>query len=315
MSKRLEKILFIGAGGFLGLLSALVTHVAVAQPPADATYKTKKVCVVCHNVTNKELVAAFEKTAHPQALLPADKAGAIVASFGDDCPMEKSDIVTVIGVGKRSQAYVGKDGKVLPGKWLVKEKKWAPLQSVDAATQCLPCHVTAFDTAKKTYGEMGVQCEACHGPGSAHASSGDKTKTGQMSTLSPDKQAMVCAQCHSVGTSVKDPTLKHAVGYKWGDDIKTHLKLAEVTGPAMNQQYNEWLASTHATQNVGCTTCHEVHGPASANEAMLKKPGNELCMGCHATDVAKEGHPKVTEAIKCIMCHMPQGMHTFKMPK
>jgi len=314
MSKPRKNALFAAAAAVAAAGAVLtVTHIAVAQPPADATYSGSKLCVVCHKATHKELVEAFEKTAHPKALLKASDPGAIVADFGEDCPVNRPDIHMVLGVGKRSQAYIGKDGKTLPGKWFVNEKRWKPLQVVDATTQCVPCHVTGYDAAKKSYNEAGVQCEACHGPGSAHATTGDKTKIGQISALPFDRQAMICGQCHSEGVSVKDPSFKHPVGMKWGDDLKDFLKLAEVKGPGMNQQYNEWLLSKHAVSQVGCTTCHEVHGKGSENVAMLKKPQNALCMDCHADAVAKPSHPKVPEGVKCSLCHMPQGMHTFKM--
>lgn len=315
MNKRLEKLGLWTGGTVAGLIAVLaVAHVAVAEPPADATYKGMDTCVMCHKLTHKELTEAFLKSAHPKALLDASEEGAIVADFSGDCPLEKDMISMVLGVGKRQQSYIGKDNKTLPAKWDVAKKTWVPQEVVDAITQCVPCHVTDFKEDSKEWLQKGVTCESCHGPGSAHAASPKKELIGQMGELEPARQAMVCGQCHSRGVSVKDPTYKHPVGYKWGDDLTKYLKLDEVKGPALNQQYNEWLMSTHATSKVGCTTCHEVHGKGTANVAMLKKPQNALCMDCHAADVAAEGHPKVTDAIKCSMCHMPQGMHTFKMP-
>jgi predicted CXXCH cytochrome family protein len=61
--------------------------------------------------------------------------------------------------------------------------------------KCLPCHTTGygrggFGQADPKIDLGGVQCEECHGPGSLHASTADKTKI----TRTPS--AAVCARCH-----------------------------------------------------------------------------------------------------------------------
>jgi len=314
MSKRFEKWLFTGIGTLAAAgVVLVVTHIAVAEIPPDATYKgSEKVCNLCHKVTSKELTEAFLKTAHPKALLAADKAGAIVADF-TGAPVKKEDIQYALGVGRGKQAYIGKDGKLLPAYWNVKDKKWVEQPIEDAIKNCVPCHVVGYDSAKSTWVEAGVQCESCHGPGSAHATKPVADNIGQNKKLPPDRQAMICGQCHAQGTST-DGSRNYPVGYKWGDDLNKYFKLAEVTGKKPNQQYNEWHSSKHAKSDpvVGCTTCHEVHGAASSNKYMLKKAENELCGSCHADALAKPEHPKVTDAMKCSMCHMPEGMHTFK---
>jgi predicted CXXCH cytochrome family protein len=311
---RFEKIAFTGLGALLASAIVLgVTHVAVAQAPADATYKGMNLCVLCHKVKHPVIAEAFPKTAHPKALRTPDEEGAIVAKFDEDSPVSKADIAYILGVGKRKQAYIGKDGKTLPGQWDVKNSKWIRQEVVDGMTQCVPCHVTGMDMKTKAWNEKGITCESCHGAGSAHATTGDKTKINNPKTLTPERSAMLCGQCHARGTTL-DGTMPRSMTYKFGDDLSKHIKLAEVKGPAANQQYNEWLGSKHATSGVTCTGCHDIHGPGSANPGQLKKAEKELCSGCHAADLAKPEHPKLTDAMKCGLCHMPQGTHTFKMP-
>ncbi len=72
----------------------------------------------------------------------------------------------------------------------------------DYDMQCLPCHVTGMD-GKGTVGGfvsmqengwmVGVQCEACHGPGSQHAQRPKKFKTKKIT-------ASTCIKCHTVDT-------------------------------------------------------------------------------------------------------------------
>lgn len=65
---------------------------------------------------------------------------------------------------------------------------------------CVPCHVTgwrapggsAFSNLKRF---SGVQCEACHGPGSAHIASA--TKTGPKSGIVRRPTAATCGVCHT----------------------------------------------------------------------------------------------------------------------
>lgn len=73
--------------------------------------------------------------------------------------------------------------------------------------KCLVCHVTGYETLKEVKSELsGVQCESCHGPGSAyikvHAKK-DKEgarKAGMIAHPTPDS----CKTCHNE----KSPTFK-----------------------------------------------------------------------------------------------------------
>lgn len=312
--KQVEKPVFTALGVALAAVAVVgVTRMALAEPPADATFKGRTLCLGCHSKLTTEITDAYAKTAHPKALQTPDQPGAVVATFDEDSPFKKEDIAYVLGVGKRQQAYVGKDGKLLPAEWDVQNKKWKPAQAADATAECVPCHTNGYDAAKKTWIDAGVSCESCHGPGSAHAASADKTKIGNPSKLPPAKQAMVCARCHSAGVT-KDGAHKYPAGLKWGDDITTVFTLTDVKGPGRNQQYNEWMKSTHAGKDVTCVTCHEPHGKGATTEAQLVKPEKELCSGCHAAALQSATHPKLTDAMKCGLCHMPQGSHTFAVP-
>ncbi len=61
-------------------------------------------------------------------------------------------------------------------------------------TECLACHTVAFECSngkpdRRSMEQFpGVQCESCHGPGSAHAASEGRT---------PVEPGLVCAKCHT----------------------------------------------------------------------------------------------------------------------
>lgn len=90
----------------------------------------------------------------------------------------------------------------------ITEKPWE-------STQCLRCHVTAYDAVARTtppmiYIEDGVQCESCHGPGSLHVADGRRFWMQRDTTVDtgahirrPD--ARVCTECHRPASPTWDP--------------------------------------------------------------------------------------------------------------
>ena len=83
------------------------------------------------------------------------------------------------------------------------------------ASQCLRCHVTAYDRQTNTVPrnirlEYGVQCESCHSQGSRHVTDGrrywmegDRTVDTAANIVRPDGR--VCAQCHRRNSPTWDP--------------------------------------------------------------------------------------------------------------
>ena len=111
--KQVEKPVFTALGVALAAVAVVgVTRMALAEPPADATFKGRTLCLGCHSKLTTEITDAYAKTAHPKALQTPDQPGAVGATFDEDSPFKKEDIAYVLGVGKRQQAYVGKDGKL-----------------------------------------------------------------------------------------------------------------------------------------------------------------------------------------------------------
>ncbi|MDO8684329.1 MAG: cytochrome c3 family protein [Armatimonadota bacterium] len=277
-------------------------------------YKGADGCKMCHQFKNKPIVEGHAKTAHAKALQDAAKnPAAIVAVFEANAPIKKEQIKYVLGTGRVYQGYIGADMKTLPAEWNVKEKKWVATSAVDAAKQCIGCHVTGYDAAKATWAEDGVRCEACHGPGMAHASSGDKTKILNPKSLAPDKKAMLCGQCHSKGTDTTK-TYAFPVNYKAGEDLSKYFIAANSATAGRNQQYSELKGSKHFANGVVCVTCHEPHGAGTTEPFQLRKPIIDTCLECHAVKDMKTHAPSAPAGSTCATCHMPGARHTFKKP-
>lgn len=303
----------------LTLIAVLLLGYA-ASAKRTSKYIGSSECLVCHEDSHPAIVAAHAKTKHRLAMTDAaKKPAAIVAVFDEDSPFKKSDVRYVLGTGTVYQDYLDKDLKLLPGRWLVKEKKWTQAQQVDAVTQCVGCHVTNFEPEAKTWTELGVGCEACHGSGAAHSESMEAKDIVNPKNLDVKKQNMICGQCHSQAT---DGSGKYAFSPKFvpGQELGQFLKLKEVCEGAPNAQYNTFLTSKHASTGSTCVTCHDSHGDKAKAAYQLRAPINTGCLGCHSVQIGetkavvdlKTHAPDADADATCATCHMPGGSHAFK---
>lgn len=160
---------------------------------------------------------------------------------------------------------------------------------------CFVCHTTGATPSSAeaplfqdnrpgmagTFVEAGVQCEACHGPGSNHV------PNPSARNIYVNSSATDCAQCHD---RTGDARILAADGF-----IRNY------------QQYAELRASGgHA--NFDCTYCHDPH--ASTQYDRARGIRNE-CTACHS-DMNLALHEGLTftrgdysEPLTCQSCHMP----------
>lgn len=305
-----KQSLVIAVAGVIAIMASSL----VIGDVHTAAYKGSATCKMCHKNMHKAIVEGYEKTAHPIAMQKADTPGAILGDFSSNTAFTKDKVAFVLGRGRSEQAYLDANLQVLPAEWVVKSKSWKPTAAADGSTQCIGCHVTGYNPTTKAYVEAGVGCEECHGPGGDHVGGPSKTTIVNPKNLGGKEQAMLCGQCHSVG---KDTTGKYAfpVNFRPGDDLTKSFVDAKPTAPGRNQQYSELMQSKHGQMGFSCILCHDPHNVAG-QPLQLKKPINDLCLGCHAgtiKDMATHA-PSAPAGATCATCHMPNGQHTFKKP-
>ena len=143
-------------------------------------------------------------------------------------------------------------------------------------------------------------CEACHGPGSLHADSGDPSLITVFSDLAGNDATGICLTCHERGTAM------------------------------------EWMGSTHAMNDVACTDCHGMHGTrqilvdtvptesmasfirtslehadAPQPKSLLKDIEALVCFDCHQDQMAQfnftSHHPVREGFMTCTDCHSRDG--------
>jgi predicted CXXCH cytochrome family protein len=203
-----------------------------------------------------------------------------------------------------------------------------PERSFDA--RCARCHTSGYEFraapadargARSSWRALGVDCEQCHGPASAHVAhwSGAEKPSGpdplpRLASLPRERALDVCLACHleaepfSHGIAPGDDLLERVEPTLLDDDARL-----DATGRSLELVYEgvSFLASTCAAAGrLTCTDCHDAHGGANRN-ALVESTGraNGLCVRCHA-DVASDGtehthHAASGSAALCVNCHMP----------
>ncbi|MCA9915996.1 MAG: hypothetical protein KC496_21725, partial [Anaerolineae bacterium] len=208
--------------------------VVVAQDFSDAEYIGRGECNDCH----RDVDRAHRDSPHVLALQDVadeENKDAILGDFsqGDDIrtvlfpgeseprPFTAADIVFAMGSGQHAQTYLVATGEheylVLPAEWNTLAQAWEPLALADAwpdpvydfVTNCAGCHTTGLDASRGRWEDDGVECEACHGPGSTHAdlvddagsSIDDEEVAAIRGAIAFTSDSQMCGQCHSRGTT------------------------------------------------------------------------------------------------------------------
>lgn len=221
--------------------------------------------------------------------------------------------------------------------------------------RCAECHATDYQrnfgrrsqSYASTQSEIGVGCEACHGPGSAHLDWAEGREVGQAGldpfgfTISLGKGDVAtdigqCAGCHSRREALEDGNPLPGTAYH--DTYNLALLrpgLYHADGQILDEVYvyGSFLQSKMARRGVSCMNCHDPHA------AGLKAEGNAVCTQCHSPagnpdfptlrqadydTPAHHFHEPGTDGAQCKSCHMIERVymgidgrrdHSFRVPR
>lgn len=273
---------------------------------AGSDYVTSAKCGECH----KELYDTFRKSGHPWKL------NKVVGGKAPEYPFTKlpalpegytwNDISYVIGGFNWKTRFMNKDGFIItdkPGasgdaKYLNQYNFANQIVGKDAGWvgynpgvkelkyDCGPCHTTGYkltgnqDNMKGvvgTWAEPGIQCEACHGPGSSHA------KNPYGVEMKVDRSPELCGTCHRRGAvekvDAKDGFIEH------------------------HEQYEELFQSKHIT--LDCVVCHNPHQGVVQLRNAKQPTTRTTCANCHFKEVKAQKVEKHA-GLQCESCHMPR---------
>lgn len=224
--------------------------------------------------------------------------------------------------------------------------------------RCAECHATGFEknydpqaaAYKSMQSEIGVGCEACHGPGEAHldwALANDSYDPDRWSELTEtaltmdfnagaEAEIQQCAGCHSRREAFFDGN--PLPGTPFHDAYRlSSLRpgLYHPDGQILDEVYvyGSFLQSKMYARGVTCTDCHNPH------TAQTIADDNTLCTQCHSAtgndrfpslpladydDPGHHFHPMGSEGAQCKTCHMIErdymGIdgrrdHSFRVPR
>ncbi len=303
----------LGSLGILVLLAAPAGHGTTLDP---AAFVGSDRCGTCH----PDKHAGWSKTFHATVVQDARKnPGAVLGDFSvPNLGFTLDDVDYTIG-GHWDQRYIKKIGDeyyVLPKLWSVQSRKWRPYnvwswRKMPYSKYCEGCHVTGLDPERGTVAERRIGCEACHGPGRAHAESGGKGPVVNPAKLPDDRREMICAACHVRGT---DPTgtYRFPVGYVPGDDLAQHYVPArkeegETDAQAILRAFARWKKKREEGAQVKCEVCGI---PGISEEADETKVGSMMafCFGCHGFKDQYDKHTRhpASTGLACFDCHVQQ---------
>jgi hypothetical protein len=290
-------------------MSLVVLCAGVAQGqgemPFGADYVGRETCAECHDQINE----VFMKSGHPYKLNKIVDGQPPIYPFTEvlDVPVGYTwdDISYVIGGYNWKARFIDKDGYIITGPEggepygaqynfanpiVGNDPHWVPYhQGEQKAYTCGTCHTTGYENDSGlhqdglpgligTWTEPGVQCEACHGPGSLHANNPRGVKP------IVDRDSDMCGNCHYRGAP-------EAVDAK-GGFIKHH------------EQYEELFQSKHLS--LKCIDCHDPHAGVIQLRKAEGQTTRTLCENCHHKEAKYQASEIMKEMVACIDCHMPR---------
>ena len=161
--------------------------------------------------------------------------------------------------------------------------------------KCFECHSTgpvSVGSGQLQPAELGVRCEACHGPGDLHRAAARSGQIGKARELIQNPRRMsapdlnrFCGNCH------RQPA---PAGVSTDFNVAWNVRHQPV--------YLSQSACFLKSGSLSCLTCHDPHGKLQKDDAFY----NARCRTCHSTESTP---PKpvciAKQPANCVACHMP----------
>jgi hypothetical protein len=312
--------------GFILLFLALSIMAGMpnsARPIDASKYSSSESCKECH----PEIYRQWQMTSHARMLRNAkkDPSAVLADNFGEDIPFTKDDIEFTIGSHwiQKYLTRIDDELYILPKFWNIVDGDWEPYsiwnwRSRPYSHHCNYCHSVGYDTSTKTYVEESIGCEACHGPGKAHAESEESEDIVNPAKLTKDRGDMICESCHTDGKDRKAKTYPFPDGFIPGEDLSDYYTdffmpkpgskgwyKGEATYAERHRMFLYWQSKFYSNSR-SCEVCEFDRGISKK-----KKEGymtrDEYCGTCHG-EIFKdfEAHSEHSpDDVECVECHVP----------
>lgn len=204
---------------------------------------------------------------------------------------------------------------------------------------CIVCHSVAGEIGhnpgnwQSRVAELGISCEACHGPGAEHirrhnnpvarytqrwSDRADPTIVNP-ARLSAEKSSQICGQCH---TAFDEEATIHYNTYRAGGRFDGVFSL---TDPKKKEDMRFWSdgsirvggreysgmieSACFKGGELSCLSCHSMHSGDPNKQLQPTLRNDQACLQCHqdfAQDISSHTHhPANSLGSRCANCHMP----------
>ena len=241
---------------------------------------------------------------------------------------------------------VGNQQLVFPFAWLIEDRKWFPVHSTFlrdpklAPTQhswnvnCIKCHATggqprpdrSIGGLDTRMGDIGISCEACHGPAEEHVRLNQNPirryqarmeGNGDASIVNPAKlgkaaSAQVCGQCHGIKWIPSSENF-HQEGFSFrpGQDLDASTPVVRPTRwreqtflQAGLRQNPRFIEEHYWPDGMVRVSGRDFNGTV---EAPCYQKGEMTCLSCHSMHSAKSNVSQMAVGKDsnegCLQCH------------
>ncbi|MDY7228648.1 cytochrome c3 family protein [Hyalangium rubrum] len=296
--------------------------------------------------------------------------GFVIETLDGQGQLRRQAVARTVGSRRVQQYLVREDDRFirLPVAWDIAQRRWFHLTGgfldPDGTdfnahralwnANCIFCHNVkaqpGYDWERSRFdshvAELGIACEACHGPGTEHVArnasplrryylhASEKEDRSIVNPLRLDalRRIQVCGHCH--GQRLPSPVsrirqfLSEGDPYTAGEDLSTytrplyresHLEGVNVAlrfwkdgTPRLTAYEYQGLLLTKDFQRGGltCQHCHTMHGGDPKGMITQAMRGPAACQSCHPAIVARAAehsrHREGSSGTDCYACHMPK---------
>ena len=293
--------------GLRAIAIAVVALAGCARRAPDAGYVPTARCLACHPAEAARWLGSHHAQAMavataasvraapgaepvppdggaPWRLERAGDAHALISPDGGRHPVRYT-----LGVAPLQQYLVDGPGgrlQVAPVAWDPARGAWFRVPGDDLAwtgrghtanTLCVDCHATGVargydadrDAFATTFAAVGVDCQACHGPGAAHAAD-------PRARVPARADVEACAPCHARRSPLGAPPAAPGPLFDAARPMTLLPGLYFADGQLRDEvfEYGSFAQSAMHEAGVRCVDCHDPHGGRGADD-------NTRCTRCH----------------------------------
>ncbi len=232
-----------------------------------------------------------------------------------------------------------------PFTWLIPEQRWVPrtmtfLRPPDASHRqevwnavCIRCHATGMEPHFRPsqgriatqVAELGIACEACHGPAKQHvdfANSQVQRRRAELAAvtnwqiiqplkLSPERGSQICGSCHSMKwLNPQQHWFDQGFSYRPGDDLEATTPVIRQNMPQAPGALVEYLQANPDVMNDFFWSDGMIRVSGREYNGLIESPcyrgGKFTCFSCHSMHQSAPDDQLAagrSDARACTQCH------------